>query len=135
MRNKTLLTMAVAALTAATLLGTSPQLFARGDSGGGSGGGGSGGGGGGGGGARGGQAGDPENPPPTTGTGAVGSTGNSSGGRPDNRTDLPEFLRDGEEQRDIARDARGRMARSRFRDCRDARNRAAGEPSRDGSRR
>jgi hypothetical protein len=131
-KTRTFVTVAVAALAAAVLVGSTPSLFARGTEGGG-----------GGGGSGGGRTGggvtpddDPNAPPPdTTGANSPKGMTSSSGKRRDDRTDLPEFRRDGEEQTDIARDARGSMARARFRDSRDARNRAAGEPRRDGTRR
>jgi hypothetical protein len=125
-KTRTFVTVAVAALAAAAFVGAAPSLFAKGS-------GGTGGGGGksaAGGGLPAGDTGDAPPPPdPASNVGSNG-TGSSAGKKPDNRVDLPEFRRDGEEQRDIARDVVDRMARERFRDVRDLRNRAAGEPRR-----
>jgi hypothetical protein len=129
-KTRTFVTVTVAALAAAVFVAAAPSLFARGDSGGGGGGGGASGGG-----ARGAAGSDnPDNPQSGTSVGTT-SSGTGSGKKRDDRADLPEFRRDGEEQREVSRDVVDRMARSRYRDVRDLRNRAAGEPRRDGERR
>jgi len=123
-KTRTFVTVAIAAFAAAVFVGATPSLFAKGDGGGGGGGGSSGGG------ARGTAGSDnPDNPQSGPSVGTT-TSGTSSGKKPDTRIDLPEFKRDGEEQRDISRDVVDRMARERFRDVRDLRNRAAGEPRR-----
>jgi hypothetical protein len=126
-KQRTFVTVAVAALAAAAFVVAAPSLFAKGGSGG------TGGGGGksaAGGGAPTGDSGDA--PPPPDPSSSVGSngTGSTAGKKPDNRVDLPEFRRDGEEQREIARDVLDAMARNRFRELRDLSNRAVGEPRR-----
>ena len=103
MRNSNkIVTAALAALAVGAFLGAAPSLFARGDSGR------SGGGGGGG-----------DSAP----SGGDAKRGDRKGDGEDG-----EARRNGEEQRDISRDAVNRRARRDFSDFRDGRNRDAGDP-------
>lgn len=121
LKRTTLVTFAVAALTAVTLIAVAPNLLARG-------------GGGGSGGGRGDGSGG-EAPEGSGGAGQPGNmgsgTGDGGGDREGPRDDDRETrARNGEEQRQIDRDAMNGHARDRFRSVRDQLNRRSSEPSR-----
>ncbi len=128
-KRSTFLAAAIAALAAGALVGAAPSLFARGDPNGGSGGGGNGGTGS----SRGNP--DPQNGGSGDPVGGTSSSGSSNGKGDKTDAEGPDVKGNGEEQRDIAREVMDRMARSRFRDRRDARNRESLEPRRDGETR